>query len=251
MFYDTLGKSYISIALKAAHEADPNAKLYINEYNLESKGKSDRDCPFCAFHKVDLVGPKIDAMVQLVKDLQAEGVHIDGVGFESHLILGGFSASDLKTNMERITALGLEVAVTELDIRIELPATDADLMQQKTDYMDVANACKSVSGCVGVTVWDYTDKVRLKAYSVLHDLNRLFVLQYSWIPSTFPGSGAACAWDAVCSNPHFHAISKRDTYRISSQSPLTMEFLLHSDHTPVDKLQLLHYLHRLNDMLYT
>lgn len=135
-------------------------------------------------------------MVKLVKNLQSQGVLIHGIGFESHLKLNGFSASDLQTNMERFTALGLEVAITELDIRIQLPASDSDLAQQKIAYTNVVGACMKVSGCVGVTIWDYTDKVRSKAYSVLHDL---IVLQYSWIPSTFSGYGAACPWDEVCS----------------------------------------------------
>jgi endo-1,4-beta-xylanase len=98
-------------------------------------------------------------MVQLVEDLLAAGAPIHGVGFESHFILGDVSGTQLQINMERITALGLEVAVTELDVRIQLPATDANLEQQKADYTTVVQACMAVPGCVGVTVWDYTDKV--------------------------------------------------------------------------------------------
>ncbi|KIJ64217.1 glycoside hydrolase family 10 protein [Hydnomerulius pinastri MD-312] len=158
VFYNTLGSDYISIALTAARAADPNAKLYINDYNLEYSGA------------------KIDAMVQLVTDLKAADVPIDGIGFESHFILGEVDASSLQTNMESLTALGVEVAITELDDRIELPATDADLEQQKADYESVVGVCMAVSGCVGVTIWDYTDK-------------------YSWIPSTFSGYGEACPWD--------------------------------------------------------
>ncbi|KAG8213287.1 glycoside hydrolase family 10 protein [Butyriboletus roseoflavus] len=159
VFYNALNTSYINIALQMAHAADPIAKLYINDYNLE------------------YTGPKIDAMVQLVENLLAAGVPIHGIGFECHFILGEVSPSELQTNMERITAFGLEVAVTELDDRIELPATDADLEQQKADYMSVVETCMAVPGCVGVTIWDYTDK-------------------YSWIPSAFAVYGEACPWDA-------------------------------------------------------
>ncbi|KAG9315022.1 glycoside hydrolase family 10 protein [Chiua virens] len=113
VFYSTLNTSYINVALQTAREADPYAKLYMNEYNLE------------------YTGPKIDAMVQLVEDLLEAGVPIDGIGFECHFILGEVSPSELRINMERITALGLEVAVTELDDRIQLPATEADLYQQQ------------------------------------------------------------------------------------------------------------------------
>ncbi|KIJ66957.1 glycoside hydrolase family 10 protein [Hydnomerulius pinastri MD-312] len=158
VFYNALNSSYINLALQTARAADPYAKLYINDYNLE------------------YTGVKIDAMVALVEELLAAGAPIDGIGFESHFILGEVSASELQTNMERITALGLEVAITELDDRIELPATDADLEQQKADYMAIVGVCMAVEGCVGVTVWDYTDK-------------------YSWVPSSFPGYGEACPWD--------------------------------------------------------
>jgi endo-1,4-beta-xylanase len=80
--------------------------------------------------------------------------------------------------MQAFTALGIELAITELDIRMTLPATSALLAQQKQDYQTVISACHAVKGCVGVTIWDYTDK-------------------YSWVPNTFPGQGAALPWDEV------------------------------------------------------
>jgi len=64
------------------------------------------------------------------------------------------------TNLEAFTALGVEVAVTELDIRMTLPVTDALLAQQKTDYQTTTAACLAVKNCIGVTVWDFDDKVR-------------------------------------------------------------------------------------------
>ncbi|KAF8178904.1 glycoside hydrolase superfamily, partial [Pholiota molesta] len=71
---------------------------------------------------------------------------------------------------------GVEVAITELDIRMTLPSTPALLAQQQTDYQNVIATCKNVAGCVGVMIWDYIDK-------------------YSWVPSTFSGQGDACPWD--------------------------------------------------------
>jgi endo-1,4-beta-xylanase len=66
-----------------------------------------------------------------------------------------------------------EVAFTELDIRMTLPATNALLEQQKTDYQTVISACVAVEKCIGVTIWDYTDKVRVvfaffRSYDVDH-----------------------------------------------------------------------------------
>ncbi|KAJ7838128.1 endo-1,4-B-xylanase A [Mycena olivaceomarginata] len=152
VFFNALGQNYVSMALTAARAADPAAKLYINDYNIET------------------AGAKATAMLNLVKALQAAKVPIDGIGMESHLIVGEVpAASAFISNFEQFTALGIEVAVTELDIRMTLPATPALLAQQKTDYQNVVAACKAVAKCVGVTVW-------------------------SLAPS--PGQGEACPWDA-------------------------------------------------------
>ena len=164
VFYNTLGTSYVSIALQAARAADPGAKLYINDYNIEQ------------------TGAKATAMLNLVKQLLAADVPLDGVGFQSHFIVGAVPTS-FQSVLEQFTALGLEVAITELDIRMTLPSTAALLQQQKTDYTSVIAACMAVDGCVGITVWDWTDK-------------------YSWVPSTFSGQGAACPWDQVRVAPY-------------------------------------------------
>ena len=103
-------------------------------------------------------------MLNLVKQLLAADVPLDGVGFQSHFIVGAVPTS-FQTVLEQFTALGLEVAITELDIRMTLPATDALLAQQAKDYQNVVQACMNVSKCVGVTIWDYTDKVRLRLRS--------------------------------------------------------------------------------------
>lgn len=99
-------------------------------------------------------------MLNLVKSLKAQGVPIDGIGFQAHLIVGEVP-STLRANMERFTALGVEIAITELDIRMTLPETAALLEQQRQDYQTVVSACKAVADCVGVTLWDYTDRVSL------------------------------------------------------------------------------------------
>ncbi|KAJ3565213.1 hypothetical protein NP233_g7781 [Leucocoprinus birnbaumii] len=158
VFYNTIGPSFVPLAFQAARAADPNAKLYINDYNIEGSGA------------------KSTAMYNLVKSLKAQGVPIDGIGIQGHLIVGSVP-STIQANIEQFTSLGVEVAITELDIRMTLPATDALLAQQKKDYQTVISACNAVEKCIGVTIWDYTDK-------------------YSWIPNTFSGQGAALPWDA-------------------------------------------------------
>lgn len=63
--------------------------------------------------------------------------------------------------MKAFTALGVDVAITELDIRTTTPETSADETQQAIDYNSTISACNQVERCVGVTLWDWTDKVSL------------------------------------------------------------------------------------------
>lgn len=161
VFYTTLGTDYIPIAFAAAAEADPDAKLYYNDYNIEYSGS------------------KHDRALEIVGIIQDAGARIDGVGLQGHFIVGSLaSQSDLTNVMQSYIDAGVsEVAYTELDIRFtSLPATDSGLQQQATDYAAVVNACLAVDECVGITIWDFTDK-------------------YSWIPNTFSGQGAACLYD--------------------------------------------------------
>ncbi|KAM0185979.1 hypothetical protein ACHAPA_011380 [Fusarium lateritium] len=156
VFYQTLGTDYLPISFKAARKADPAAKLYYNDYNLEQNGK------------------KTDRAIELVKIIQKAGAPIDGVGFQGHLIVGQTpSRTELATTLKRFTALDVEVAYTELDIRHEsVPASAAQQKVQGDDYANVVGSCLDVEGCVGVTIWGITDK-------------------YSWIPGVFDGAGEA------------------------------------------------------------
>ncbi|KAH7011366.1 glycoside hydrolase superfamily [Ilyonectria destructans] len=160
VFYDTMGTDFLAVSFNAAHEADPNAKLYYNDYNLEYNGA------------------KTDRAVEIVQIIQDAGAPIDGVGFQGHLIVGSTpSRSSLATALKRFTALGVEVAYTELDIRhASIPASDSALTTQANDYANVVGSCLDVEGCVGITVWGFTDR-------------------YNWVPATFSGAGEACIYD--------------------------------------------------------
>jgi endo-1,4-beta-xylanase len=164
----TGGLGYIATALTAARQADPNAKLYLNDFNIEG------------------VNAKSNAMLSLVQSLKQQGVPIDAVGFESHFILGQVP-STLQQNIQRFVAAGVSVWITELDDRINLPASSANLAQQATDYANVVKACLAVTGCVGITVWGFTDLD-------------------SWVPGAFPGQGAADIYDNnIAPKPSFNS----------------------------------------------
>jgi endo-1,4-beta-xylanase len=158
IFYKTLGPGYIADSLRWARQADPKVKLYLNDYNIEA------------------VGPKSDAYYTLAKELKAKGVPLDGIGLQAHLALQYGYPTTLEDNLRRFAKLGLDTSLTEVDIRMILPATEEKLAQQAEWYADLTDACLAVRRCVGITVWDYTDK-------------------YSWIPAFFEGEGAALPWD--------------------------------------------------------
>nr|VWO96522.1 Beta-xylanase (EC [Ganoderma boninense] len=161
IWYNTLNTSYIPLALHAARQADPHAKLYINEYNTTGPG------------------PKASALKVLVRDLKASGVPLHGVGVQAHETVGQVpSLAEVKRNLAEFAALGVEVAITELDVRFGvLPPVEEGLEQQRRDFETIVRACREVEGCIGITVWDWTDK-------------------YSWVPASFPGEGDACPFDA-------------------------------------------------------
>ncbi len=154
-----LGESYIADAFRMARAADPDVKLYINDYNTDG------------------LGAKSDGMYRLVQSLLSQGVPIDGVGFQAHLAVQYGFPTNMQQNLQRFADLGLDVAITELDVRMQLPSDATKLATQATYYRNATNACLAVARCVGVTIWGYTDK-------------------YSWIPGTFPGEGAAHLSDA-------------------------------------------------------
>jgi endo-1,4-beta-xylanase len=153
-----LGPDYIAKAFIWAHEADPHAKLYYNDYNLES------------------IGPKSDAALALVKQLKARHVPIDGVGFQGHLGIQYPYPDTFGDNLERFAAAGFDVAITEADVRMVLPVTPEKLATQATYFGDMMRSCVAVRRCVTFTLWGFTDK-------------------YSWVPGFFTGEGAATPLD--------------------------------------------------------
>ncbi|CAE6521248.1 unnamed protein product [Rhizoctonia solani] len=171
IWYNTFGEDYIEWAFRWAHEADPYSIKYYNDYNFES------------------ITPKTDAAVNLVKKLKAKGVPIHGIGVQSHLVVGQVP-TDFKQALQRFAGLGVDVALTELDIRMELPVTAEKLAQQATDYTSSVNACLEVKRCVGITVWQFTDAK-------------------SWVPGSFPGEGATLPWDEnLKTKPAYDAMRK-------------------------------------------
>ena len=73
---------------------------------------------------------KSNALYALAQSMLSQGVPLDGIGLESHFIVGQVPSS-LLANMQRFANLGLDVAITELDDRIQLPASSANLSSRR------------------------------------------------------------------------------------------------------------------------
>ncbi|TFK69084.1 hypothetical protein BDN72DRAFT_870738 [Pluteus cervinus] len=130
------GDSFVNVAFQAARAADPNAILYINDYNLDSNNA------------------KLQGLVRLVNKVNGGGTRlIDGVGTQMHLQQGG--TGGVAAAINALAATGLDVAVTELDI----------VGAQSNDYTAVVRACLNQPRCVSITSWGISDTNSWRASS--------------------------------------------------------------------------------------
>ncbi|NUM45134.1 MAG: endo-1,4-beta-xylanase [Anaerolineales bacterium] len=139
IWYQNVGPEYIELALRWAHAANPQAKLFINEFATEN------------------LNPKSDALYALAQDLLARGVPLHGIGFQMHLL--EFNPPDpaqVAENFRRFNALGLEVAITEMDVRIWKPATPEKLEHEAEIYRNMLEACLAAN-CDTFIVWGVSD----------------------------------------------------------------------------------------------
>ena len=103
-------------------------------------------------------GAKANGALKLINMVKSYGAPIHGFGMQGHMTTGQVgSAAQYVSNMQAFTALGVEVAYTELDIAT--PSSNPNFSQQAIDYATIVSACKQVSGCVGITIWGFTDRV--------------------------------------------------------------------------------------------
>lgn len=160
-----IGPDYVAQALRAAHAADPQAKLFINDFGIEHPGA------------------KLDGLVRLVGDLLAQGVPLDGVGLQAHSHIAGFTdEATLVSTMRRFQTMGLEVQITEMDVGTSLlDVTRADRLQrQALAYKAAARACNAVVACKRFTTWGFTDRV---SWLGANELGLLFDGAYRAKPS--------------------------------------------------------------------
>lgn len=169
------GTGFIEQALRWAHAADDQAKLFYNDFSAEG------------------MNAKSEAIYQMARDFKQRGVPLDGIGMQMHFSPNATpdaSLEKMEANFKRLTDLGLEVQITELDVKLPDPATEAMLTAQANRYRDIVTLCLKNPHCTAIQTWGFTDR-------------------YSWIPHQNPGFGAALLFDRDYQpKPAYTAIQK-------------------------------------------
>lgn len=142
-----LGPDYIARAFQYAHEADPGALLFYNDYGQEWNWL------------------KLDAIIALVNGLKTRGIPIDGIGMQMHIDINA-NNDNIKAAMQKLAATGLKIHISELDISVN-PGNDpnivySDALQQTqaNKFQFVAQTYKAVVPVAqqyGITTWDVSD----------------------------------------------------------------------------------------------
>jgi endo-1,4-beta-xylanase len=143
VFQRVIGDAYIPIAFRMAAAADPAAKLYYNDYNLEY-GEA-----------------KHEGALRIVKLVQSYGIRIDGVGLQGHMVSESTgtqstvtpSVAVLTKTLQDYADLGVDVAYTELDVRAKTPINSQKLTDSAAAWGRLAQSCINVARCIGFTVW--------------------------------------------------------------------------------------------------
>lgn len=120
-----IGEEYLIKAFQFAHEADPDAELYYNDYSVENE-------------------PKRNGAVALIKKLQAAGVKVHGIGMQGHYKMDWPTVGQIDSSIKAFEALGVKVMITELDIDI-LPQADFNLdaeVTRRAEYREKLNPYK-------------------------------------------------------------------------------------------------------------
>lgn len=120
-FYEIIGEEYIKLAFQFAHEADPDAELYYNDYAMSQEGKRN-------------------SVVEMVKKLQEEGIKIDGIGMQGHMGMDYPDISEFEKSIEAFAALGVKVMITEMDITLlPFPAGETAEVSLTAEYQEKMN----------------------------------------------------------------------------------------------------------------
>jgi endo-1,4-beta-xylanase len=145
-WYETIGPEFIEIVFKAAQEADPDAKLYYNDYNLNNQSKAL-------------------AVYNMVKELNEKNLSIsgrtliDGIGMQGHYSVR-VNPADVEASLALFVSLGVEVSITELDVQsgVNFHQTETEKIEQALTFAHLFSIFKKYAKNIGrVTMWGIDD----------------------------------------------------------------------------------------------
>lgn len=165
LWYDTIGPDYIEMAFQWAHEADPDALLFYNDYDTEN------------------LNPKSDAIYSYLKKLKEKDIPIDGIGFQCHILDNpDIRLNELDANFKRFAGLGFQTDITEIDVSIQLSegTLEKKIKKQSELYAGILKVCRENTSCKMFVLWGFTDKYTWVRYRKGHqdDLPCIFDEQY-------------------------------------------------------------------------
>ncbi|KAG4081470.1 hypothetical protein H8356DRAFT_1300325 [Neocallimastix lanati (nom. inval.)] len=133
--------NFIDLAFQTARKVSPNTKLFYNDYNTEG------------------IYGKSESVYQFVKDLVSRNIPIDGVGIQYHVsVQSQPQYNKINDLISRYCKLGLEVHITELDVKCDNQCYSGNVEQQQaTVFTNALKACLSNSCCTGYLVWGVGD----------------------------------------------------------------------------------------------
>ena len=155
LWYQICGEEFVAKAFQWAHEADPKALLFYNDYNEINPGKRQK-------------------IIKMVKDLEAKGIPIHGIGLQGHWAVNEPSKDQLEQTLKDFSGLALTMQVTELDISVypkehnarERKAEDYDTVfsaEKEQKQTEVYKTCfelfkKYRTNISSVTFWNISDR---------------------------------------------------------------------------------------------
>ena len=139
VWWKAIGEAFIDSAFVYAHRADPDARLFLNDYGVEMQGDA-----------------KASAFYNLAVRLKRSGIPIDGVGLQCHFNNGAVDSLKLERTVQRFAEAGLECIITELDMGA--PSTsEADLYEQARNYRVITDIVLNNDNCPSLVIWGLKD----------------------------------------------------------------------------------------------
>lgn len=150
IWYNAMGEEYIDLSFRQAHESDPNALLFMNEFGLEGSEIDGDDYD------------RWEVFLELIDRMRAKGTPIDGIGFQAHVYENGDEVvpAVFRSRIKQLQQRGLVFRISEADVY-----ADNGRLVQTQEFAILAAICKEFkSDCIGISTWGISDRYASTGY---------------------------------------------------------------------------------------